>query len=163
MVGKMNKKIAVYPGSFDPITNGHISIITRAMKIVDELTVVVADNYAKNSLFTTQEKIKLIEGLGIEGLRVTFYSGLLIEECKRLQASIIIRGLRAVSDFDYEFQLALGNRRMDREIETVFLMTSYKYSYLSSSLVKEIAFHGGSVEGLVSENVEKALAEKVRK
>ncbi len=154
------KKIAVYPGSFDPITNGHISIIKRALKVVDELVVVVSKNSAKSSLFSTDEKVEMIKALDIPGIQVASFDGLLIDACNQHDASIIIRGLRAMSDFEHEFQLALGNRRLNRNIETVFLMTSYNYSYLSSSLVKEMALNGGDIKGLVPDNVIKALVEK---
>lgn len=157
------KKIAVYPGSFDPITNGHISIIKRALKVVDELVVVVAHNPSKNGFFTIEERVNFIKELNLPNVKVDHFDGLLIDACAVHNASIIIRGLRAMSDFEHEFQLALGNRRLSKDIETVFLMTSYNYSYLSSSLIKEIALNGGDIKGLVPDNVKEALENRRRK
>ncbi len=160
------KKIAVYPGSFDPITNGHISIIKRALKVVDELVIVVAHNSLKNGFFTIEERVNFIKGieeLNLPNIKVDHFEGLLIDACVKHNATIIIRGLRAMSDFEHEFQLALGNRRLSKDIETVFLMTSYNYSYLSSSLIKEIALNGGDIKGLVPDNVREALEKKRRK
>ncbi len=154
------QKVAIYPGSFDPITNGHISIIKRALKVVDKLIVVVAENSEKNPLFKIEERVKLIADLGIENTHVKSFKGLLVDCAKQENVNIVIRGLRAVSDFDYEFQLALANRRMNRELETVFLMTDYKYSYLSSSMLKDMAKYGGNIEGLVPENVKNKLKER---
>ena len=153
-------KIAIYPGSFDPVTNGHISIIKRALKMFDKLIVGVSENNAKNPFFSLENRVNMIKELSIENLEVTAYSGLLIDHCTSNNINIIIRGLRAVSDFDYEFQLALVNRRMNREIETVFLMTDYKYSFLSSSIIKDMAKYGGNIEGLVPSNVMNILKER---
>jgi pantetheine-phosphate adenylyltransferase len=154
------KKIAVYPGSFDPITNGHISVIRRGLKVVDQIIVLIAHNSSKNSCFNMQERVEFIKELNINNVIVDSFQGLLIDACNKYDASIIIRGLRAISDFDYEFQMSLGNRRLNRDIETIFFMTSYKYSYLSSSLIKEIALNGGDIKGLVPENVINALTKK---
>ncbi len=156
------KKIAVYPGSFDPITNGHISIIKRALKVVDELVVVIAHNPSKNAFFSIEERVNFIKELNLPNIKVDFFDGLLINACAKHDATIIIRGLRAMSDFEHEFQLALGNRRLSKDIETVFLMTSYNYSYLSSSLIKEIALNGGDIKGLVPDNVREALEKRRR-
>lgn len=157
------KKIAVYPGSFDPITNGHISIIKRALKVVDELVVVVAHNPSKNGFFAIEERVSFIKDLCLPNVTVAHFDGLLIDACAAHNATIIIRGLRAMSDFEHEFQLALGNRRLSKDIETVFLMTSHNYSYLSSSLIKEIALNGGDIKGLVPDNVKEALENRRRK
>lgn len=154
------RKVAVYPGSFDPITNGHISIIKRALKIVDELIVIVADNSSKKSFFNIEERVSFISELKLPKVKVDSFEGLLIDACAKHKASIIIRGLRAMSDFEHEFQLALGNRKLSKDIETVFLMTSHNYSYLSSSLIKEIALKGGDIKGLVPDNVKEALEKK---
>jgi pantetheine-phosphate adenylyltransferase len=156
-------KRAVYPGSFDPITNGHIDIIKRAGKLFDELIVAVLVNPAKTPLFTVEERMKLIEESldRAQNVKVDSFSGLLANYVSRIKADVIIRGLRAVSDFESEFQMALMNKRLNPDVEIVFFMTSYEYSYLSSGVVKEIARLGGSVNGLVPECVEIKLKEKV--
>lgn len=150
------KKIAVYPGSFDPITNGHIDIITRALRMFDELIVLVAYNPVKTSLFTVEERMVLIRdvlGRDEQRLHVDCSAGLLVDYVRSRGANVILRGLRAVSDFEYEFQMALINRRLNRDVETVFLMTGYQWFYTSSNLIKEAASLGGSVEGLVPDAV----------
>ncbi|HOF05345.1 MAG TPA: pantetheine-phosphate adenylyltransferase [Syntrophales bacterium] len=157
------KKIAVYPGSFDPITNGHIDIITRALRMFDELVVLVAYNPAKSSLFTVEERMALIREVIVKDeqrLHVDCSSGLLVDYVQSRGANVILRGLRAVSDFEYEFQMALINRRLNRDIETVFLMTGYQWFYTSSNLIKEAASLGGSVKGLVPDAVLKRLQAK---
>lgn len=163
------KKIAVYPGSFDPITNGHIDIIERGLRMFDELITLVAYNPNKASLFSVQERMDLIREVsrdqikGYERIRVDSFAGLLVDYAKQADANVILRGLRAVSDFEYEFQMALINRRLNRDVETVFLMTGYKWFYTSSNLIKEAASLGGAVRGLVPELVEKRLKEKYMK
>ncbi|MDD5457690.1 MAG: pantetheine-phosphate adenylyltransferase [Candidatus Margulisbacteria bacterium] len=157
------EKVAIYPGSFDPITNGHISIIKRALRIFDRLIVGVSESETKHPIFSMKERVQLISELNIPNLTVKSFKGLLIDFCKKENTQVIIRGLRAVSDFDYEFQLALANRRMDRDIETVFLMTDYKYSYLSSSIVKDMARFNGDITGLVPEHVSMLLKERFAK
>jgi pantetheine-phosphate adenylyltransferase len=163
------KKIAVYPGSFDPITNGHIDIIERGLRIFDELVVLVAYNPNKASLFTVQERMDLIHEVlkesvhDWERVRVDSFAGLLVDYARNTGAGIILRGLRAVSDFEYEFQMALINRRLNRDVETVFLMTGYKWFYTSSNLIKEAASLGGSVRGLVPELIHRKLQEKFAK
>lgn len=158
------KKIAVYPGSFDPITNGHVDIITRALRIFDELIILVAYNPKKSSLFPVQERMELIRTvISDRRVRVDCTDGLLVEYLKSRGANVILRGLRALSDFEYEFQMALINRRLSREIETVFLMTGYKWFYTSSNLIKEAASLGGSVKGLVPDIVNERLEEIFRK
>ena len=149
--------IAVYPGTFDPITNGHISIIQRGLKVFDKIIIAISENPKKNTLFSLEKRINLIKKANIPKTEVQSFKGLLTDFCTDINVSVIIRGLRAVSDFDYEFQLALANRRMNRNVETVFIMTDYKYSYLSSSLVKDMASYKGNIEGLVPLNVKKAL------
>lgn len=158
----MMKKIAVYPGSFDPITNGHVDIITRGLRMFDELIVLVAFNPNKKSLFSVQERVDMIGEVirDSKNVRVDCFAGLLVEYVKANGANVILRGLRALSDFEYEFQLALINRRLNREVETVFLMTGYKWFYTSSTIINEAASLGGSVKGLVPEIVNTKLQEK---
>ena len=159
------EKIAVYPGSFDPITNGHLDIIYRALEFVDRLVIAILVNPEKEAFFSVEERVELIRKEVQEDHRVQIdqFDGLLVEYAKKLQARIILRGLRAVTDFDYEFQMALMNRRLTPEIETVFMMPAENYSYLSSRLVKEIAELGGSVAGLVPEGVERRLRQRFKK
>jgi len=159
------KKIAVYPGSFDPITNGHLDIIRRGLLVIDELVVLISYNPDKASLFSVEERMEMIkEVIGDNPrVRVDSFPGLLIDYVKKEGADVILRGLRAVSDFEYEFQMAIMNRRLDREIETVFLMTGYKWFYASSKLIKEVASLGGSCEGLVPNIVCRKLQEKYSK
>ncbi len=156
------KKIAVYPGSFDPITNGHVDIIKRGLRMFDELIILVAYNRNKKTLFTVEERQAMIQDVIKEckNVRVDCSDGLLVDFVKESGANVILRGLRALSDFEYEFQLALINRRLNREIETVFLMTGYKWFYTSSTIIKEAASLGGSVKGLVPEIVFLKLTEK---
>jgi pantetheine-phosphate adenylyltransferase len=159
------KTIAVYPGSFDPITNGHLDIIRRGLRISDELIVLIAYNPQKQYLFSVEERIELIKSVIEEKdrVRVDSSSGLLVDYVKQSGANLILRGLRALSDFEYEFQMALINRRLDRDIETVFLMTGYKWFYTSSKIIKEAASLGGSVKGLVPDIVYAKLREKYSK
>jgi len=156
------KKIAVYPGSFDPITNGHMDIITRGLRMFDELIVLIAYNPNKKTLFSVDERLEMIREVIKEYpiVRVDSYDGLLVDFVKNAGANVILRGLRALSDFEYEFQLALINRRLNREIETVFLMTGYKWFYTSSTIINEAASLGGSVKGLVPDVVNQKLVEK---
>lgn len=155
---------ALYPGSFDPITFGHLDVLQRARKVFDQLTVAVVENPRKTPLFSAEERRRLVEEslreVGINDVPVIIYSGLLIECAKQLGVVAIVRGLRATSDFDYEFQMALTNRDLDSEIETVFFMTAGVYSFLSSSIVKEVKRYGGDVSKFVPRCVERALAEK---
>lgn len=152
-------RIGVCPGSFDPVTNGHLDIIMRASKMFDKVIVAVLNNSSKNSLFTVEERIEMLKSScsGFDNVEVDAFSGLLIDFLKIKNADVIIKGLRAVSDFEYEMQMALMNRKLNPNIETVFLMTGNKYSYLSSSMVKEIGRLGGCIHGLVPEIVEKEL------
>ncbi len=156
-------KIAVYPGSFDPITNGHMDIIKRASKIYDKVVVGVLKNPSKKSLFTPEERVEMIIGetKGINNVEVSSFDGLLVEFAKKNGASVIVKGLRTVADFEYEFQMALLNKALDTEVETIFMMTDSKYSYISSSMVKELAGFNGNLVGLVSPEIEKKIKEKL--
>jgi pantetheine-phosphate adenylyltransferase len=154
--------IAVYPGSFDPITNGHLDLIQRALKIFDRIIVAVATNAFKKSLFTIEERVEMVrESLAVYPMvTIDTFDGLLVNYAKGQNARAILRGLRAVTDFEYEFQLAMMNRRLEPAIETVFLMTGLRWVFLSSSILKEAAVHGGDIEGMVPENVFHKLKEK---
>ncbi|MBI5740195.1 MAG: pantetheine-phosphate adenylyltransferase [Nitrospirae bacterium] len=158
-------KTAIYPGTFDPFTNGHIDLMQRTLKIFDEVIVAVAPSYKKQPLFTVKERLHLIREStkNFKRLRIESFSNLLIKYAQKNRSIAIVRGLRAVSDFEYELQMALMNRRLDSNIETVFMMPSEEYTLLSSTLVKEVASFGGSVKGLVPEVVEKALKEKFKR
>jgi len=157
-------KIAIYPGTFDPFTNGHIDLVQRTLKIFDEVIVAVAPSYKKQPLFTIEERLFFIRQSTntLKRVRIESFSNLLVEYAEENGSVAIVRGLRAVSDFEYELQMALMNRRLDANIETVFMMPSEEYTFLSSTLVKEVASFGGSVRGLVPEIVEKALREKFK-
>ena len=156
------KKIAVYPGSFDPITFGHLDIINRALKLFDEVIVAVANNEQKNPLFTVDERVAMIKSVMKDNTRATVdtFDGLLVDYARSCKAQAIVRGLRAISDFEYELQMAQINRGISREVETVFFMTSVFYSFLSSSIVKEVHSLKGPVDGLVPPLVKKALDAK---
>ncbi len=158
------KKKAVYPGSFDPITNGHVDIILRGLKIFDEILIAVLENPKKTPLFTTKERVDMIKEIFSEEKKVEVKSfhGLLVDFARKNNARVVMRGLRAISDFEYEFQMALMNRKLDPEIETLFMMPNVKYSFLSSRLVKEVCMLGGCLTGLVPEIVEKRLREKFK-
>ena len=160
----MPLKIAVYPGSFDPVTYGHLDIIDRALKIFDGVIVAVARNSEKNSLFSVNERVKLLTEILEDRpvAKVDTFEGLLVDYVRQCEASVIIRGLRAVSDFEYEFQLAQMNRSITRDVETLFMMTSVPYSYLSSSIVKEVSMLNGPVDKLVPPKVKAALDAKFR-
>jgi pantetheine-phosphate adenylyltransferase len=156
--------VAIYPGSFDPITHGHIDIARRACKLFSKLVIAVVANPHKNPLFTLEERVKLTKQAlreeAVSGIEVTSYDGLLVE-CARIHgADAIVRGLRANSDFEYEFQMALANRDLAPEFESVFFMTAGNYSFLASSMVKEVARYGGAVANFVPKSVERALREK---
>jgi pantetheine-phosphate adenylyltransferase len=154
--------LAVYPGTFDPITNGHVDILRRSLKLFDRVVVAIAENVRKQPLFTLDERRDLITGAlgGDPRVEVDAFQGLLADYCKRKQAAVVIRGLRAVADFEYEFQLAHMNRRLAPEVETMFLMTGEESFYVSSSLVKEVALMGGDVSRMVPPGVARALEEK---
>ncbi|MFZ5352615.1 MAG: pantetheine-phosphate adenylyltransferase [Bacillota bacterium] len=157
-------RIAVCPGSFDPVTNGHLDIIERSAKMFDKVIVAVLGNASKNSLFIKEERMELLRKTcaHIENVEIDTFPGLLIEYMKMKDAKIIIKGLRAVSDFEYEMQMALMNRKLEPGIETFFLMTSNRYSFLSSSLVREVAKLGGNIKGLVPEIIEEEIYNKFR-
>jgi pantetheine-phosphate adenylyltransferase len=154
--------LAVFPGSFDPITNGHLDIIARGLSVFDDVTIAILVNPAKQALFTVEERVEIIREAykGEPRVKVDTFSGLLVDYAERVGAAVIVRGLRAISDFEYEFQMALMNRRLNPRIETVFMMPAEGYSYLSSRLVKEVFQLGGRVRDLVPPIVERRLAEK---
>jgi pantetheine-phosphate adenylyltransferase len=155
-------KRAVYPGMFDPVHNGHVDVIQRTLQIFDELIVAVVANPSKQPLFSMKERLEMIDEATSElsNFRIVAFDGLLIDLVARERADCIVRGIRAVSDFEYEFQMALMNRKLRSTVETVFLMPHEKYTYISSRLIKEVASFGTSVAGLVPPIVEKRLAEK---
>jgi pantetheine-phosphate adenylyltransferase len=157
-------RIAVCPGSFDPITYGHLDIITRAAKVFDELYVVVLNNSSKQPLFSVDERIELIEKvtMNIPNVKVDSFQGLLVDYAESVKADAIIRGLRAVSDFEYEMQITSMNRVLSDKIETFFIMTNNQYSFLSSSIVKEVAKYDGNISELVPHEVEEALISKFK-
>lgn len=159
------EKRAVYPGFFDPITNGHVDIILRGLRLFDKIVVAVLKNPKKEALFSTKDRVAMIQEIFAHqrDIEVKAFDGLLVEFVRRNKAKIVIRGLRAVSDFEYELQMALMNRQLDPEIETLYMMPSVNYSFLNSSVVKEVFSLGGSVKGLVPEIVEKKLREKLKK
>ena len=155
-------RTAVYPGSFDPITNGHVDLIKRAIRIFDRLIVAVAEHADKSSLFTMEERVEMVREIAkkYDRIIVDQISGLTVDYVRQQGASVIVRGLRAISDFEFELQMALMNRKLNSEIETVFLMPSIQYSYIKSSLVKEVARLGGCLDGLVPDLVIHKLKEK---
>lgn len=157
--------IAIYPGSFDPITKGHIDIIKRAAKMFDKLIVAVLNNQAKSPLFTHSERVTMIEEVcsHIPNIEVTSFEGLLIDFAHEQNATVIVRGLRAITDFEYELQMSQTNKVMAKDIDTIFLTTNLRYSYLSSSIVKEIAYFGGDISAFVEEYIENAIKNKIRK
>jgi len=155
-------RIALYPGSFDPITNGHLDVIKRSLSLFDKIIIAVNENPLKDFLFTAEERVEMIKRVlnDFPEIEVESFRGLLVHYAKKKGARFIIRGLRAVSDFEYEFQMDLMNRKLNPQIETVYLMTDQRYSYLSSSVVKEIAKLGGCTRDLVPDLVGKRLSEK---
>ena len=158
----MCKKTAIYPGFFDPITNGHLSIVSRALKIFDRLIIAILKNPQKDPLFTVDERIYMITRSlkGEENVEVDTFDGLLVDYAVKKDSNVVIRGLRALSDFEYEFQMALMNRKLNRHIQSIFLMTDYKWFYTSSTIIKEAACFGGDISGLVPKVVNQKLKEK---
>lgn len=161
-----DQRLTVYAGSFDPITNGHIDLLERALKLFDNIIIAVAENPAKEPLFTLEERLELIRAsltnlAEPHRIKVDSFKGLLVDYVERCGAMAILRGLRAVSDFEYEFQMALMNRKLNRRPETLYLMTGARWIYISSRIIKEVVHAGGSVTGLVPEAVEKKLREKI--
>lgn len=156
---------AVYPGTFDPITNGHIDIIMRSLKAFDHIIVGIGPNPAKTTLFSSEERISMVTGslLSIPNVSVEAFDGLLVDFAKKHNARVIIRGLRAISDFEYEFQMALMNRKLDSDIETVFLMPSEEYSYLTSSIIKVVGSFGGDISSLIPIVAQEMLNNKFKK
>jgi pantetheine-phosphate adenylyltransferase len=159
------KRIAVYPGSFDPVTYGHVDLIERAVGLFDELVVAVARNIRKNDLFSVAERLDMIQELTSEHKTVSVdsFDGLLVDYVRNKNACCVVRGLRAFSDFEYEFQMALTNRKLNDSYETIFLMTHENYSFISSSLVKELIEFGGDIGAFVPKPVERRLKEKLYK
>ncbi len=153
---------AIYPGSFDPVTFGHIDMIERSAKIVDELVVAILNNSAKNPLFSVEERVSMLKEITnhVPNVKIQFFDGLLIDYAKKIEATIIIRGLRAVTDFEYELQIAQTNRIVNSEIDTIFLTTSLEYAYLSSTIVKEVASYGGDISHFVPEQLIPQIYEK---
>ena len=156
-------RIAVYPGSFDPVTNGHLDIIRRASKLYDKLIVGVLDNISKKPLFSASERKEMIDEVikDLPNVSCDVFSGLLVDFAKQNGASVIVKGLRTVADFEYEFQMALLNKALDPEYETMFMMTDSKYSYISSSMVKGVAKYKGELEGLAPSNVIEKIKDKI--
>ena len=157
-------RIAIYPGSFDPLTNGHLDVVQRAAKLFDRVIVAVAPNEGKNPLFTLNERLALVKEVAthVPNVEVDSFDGLLVEYVVQKNAQAIVRGLRAVSDFEFEFQLALMNRKLNENIETIFMMPKDTYTFLSSRIVKEIAKLGGDVSQFVAPSVERALRNKLK-
>jgi pantetheine-phosphate adenylyltransferase len=158
-------KRAIYPGSFDPVTNGHLDVVERARKLFDEVIVAVANNDGKQPLFSLNERLDFLKQTlrKLDNVRIAHFNGLLVDFAREQQASAVIRGLRAISDFEFEFQMALMNRKLEAAVETIFLMPKEEYTYLSSRIVKEIARLGGDVSKFVAAPVAKALATKLKK
>jgi pantetheine-phosphate adenylyltransferase len=158
----MSDSVAIYPGSFDPLTNGHVDIIQRGARIFDRIVVAMLVNIEKSPLFTVPERVDIARSVfrGWPNVEVDTFDGLLVDYARRKKATAIVRGLRAISDFEYEMQMALMNRRLNPDVETVFMMPAEPYTYVSSRLVKEVVALGGTVTGLVPEIVEQRLRDK---
>ena len=157
-------KIGIYPGSFDPVTKGHLDIIRRSSKMVDVLIVAVLKNNSKSPLFSVEERVSMLKEVtkDISNVQIDSFSGLLVDYASKNNASIIVRGLRAVTDFEYELQMSQTNRIMDSDVDTIFLTTSLEYAYLSSSTVKEVAMYGGDVSKFVPEYVADKINDKIK-
>jgi len=159
------QRIAIYPGSFDPVTNGHVDIAQRGLRLFDKIIVAILENPAKNFLFTVEERMEMLESSFEEypDIEVEIFDGLLVDYAAKKDSIAILRGMRAVSDFEYEFQLALMNRKLNREVQTVFLMTSLRWIFTSSSIIKEAAQFGGDIKGMVPPIVNEKLKEKFKR
>ena len=157
------KRIAVYPGTFDPVTNGHLDIVHRAARQFDRLIIAILNNQDKEPMFDLEERIRLLEDSvkDLDNVEVDSFDGLLVDYARRIKASVILRGIRALSDFEYEMQMAMMNRRLEPDLEAVFLLPSEEYSFVSSRLVREVAALGGSVDDLVPPNIATALARRL--
>jgi pantetheine-phosphate adenylyltransferase len=162
MTDRPRTSLAVFPGSFDPLTNGHVDIVARGLSVFGEVLVAILVNPEKRPLFSTEERVEILRQVfgNNDRVRIDTFSGLLVDYAEKVKASVILRGLRALSDFEFEFQMALMNRRLNPRIETVFMMPAESYSYLSSRLVKEVVQLGGEVSGLVPPVVERRLRDK---
>ncbi len=160
----MSTERVIYPGSFDPITNGHLSILARALKVFDKIVIALLNNPNKEPLFSMEERVEMIRDAckGMPNVEIDFYDGLLVDYVVKRQSNVILRGLRALSDFEYEFQMQLMNRKLNRNVQSVFLMTDYKWFYTSSTIIKEAARFGGDISGLVPAFVCRKLKEKFR-
>jgi pantetheine-phosphate adenylyltransferase len=158
----MSEKVAIYPGTFDPITNGHLSILNRALKIFDKLVIAILNNPNKTPLFSLDERITMIKTVlkDRQNIEIDSFDGLLVDYVIKKKSNVIVRGLRALSDFEYEFQMALMNRKLNREVQSIFLMTDYKWFYTSSTIIKEAASLNGDISGLVPPLVCRKLKEK---
>ena len=156
-------KTAIYPGTFDPITNGHLDILKRALKLFDKVIITIARNSAKDPLFSEKERLAMIRKSvsGMKGVEVDSFNGLLVDYARRKKATAVVRGLRAISDFEYELQMALMNRKLNEHVVTVFLMPNEKYSYLNSSIVRVIAGHKGNIKQFVPSHVHRMLKAKL--
>jgi pantetheine-phosphate adenylyltransferase len=161
----MKTSLAIYPGSFDPVTNGHLDLIERASKLFGRVVVTVARNAEKAPMFTLQERVEMLREVTrpFPNVEVDTFDGLLVDYARRLGARVLVRGIRAISDYEYELQMALMNRRLEPQLETVFMLPAVEYSYLSSHLVRELAVLGGSLTGLVPPVVERRLRIKVKR
>lgn len=157
-------KIAVYPGSFDPVTKGHLDVIRRASRIFDKVIVAVLVNRAKNPVFSPEERVEMINAVtaDLPNVESDHFCGLLVDYCNKVHATAVVKGLRAVSDFEYEFQMALTNRQLNESVDTVFLTTATQYMYISSSIVRELAQYGGDVSAFVPEPVVQRIEEKYK-